>query len=172
MSAEAVAPLAATGAGEGDAPLPAVGAGELSAWDALAPLVRRTYRKLRREVDALDAEPSDEELHKVRIRAKRLRYACEAVAVIAGPESRRTARDAAALQTVLGDHHDAVVAERWLRDAAGSGRRGAGTLVTGQLIADERHAQRACRAEWRSRWERLARKKRRRWLRAGSPPPR
>ena len=43
-------------------------------------IVRRPWRHLGRAVAALGPEPADEALHEVRIRAKRLRYACEAVA--------------------------------------------------------------------------------------------
>ena len=43
-----------------------------------------------------------------------------------GDAALQTARRAEALQTVLGDHHDAVAAEEWLRVAAvdGSGMTG------------------------------------------------
>ena len=59
--------------------------------------------------------PTDEQLHEVRIQAKRARYAprprpgrC--------PKAAPFAQAVAALQDVLGDQHDAVVAEAWLRD--------------------------------------------------------
>ena len=85
------------------------------------------WKKLAKAVKALDDPPPDEELHAVRIRAKRCRYAVEAVAPVVGKEAKRIASAVAGLQGVLGDHQDAVVAEGWLREAA----RGAGRVQAG-----------------------------------------
>ena len=73
-------------------------------------------------VKKLGDPPTDEDLHSVRIGAKRCRYAAEAVAPTIGKRARTFARAAADLQQVLGDHHDAVVAEGWLRDWAAGAR--------------------------------------------------
>ncbi len=83
----------------------------------LAGFARRPWRKLRKAVDALGDDPSDHELHRVRIRAKRARYASEAVAPVFGKRAREFARAMAAVQDVLGEHQDAVVASEWLRAA-------------------------------------------------------
>ena len=72
-----------------------------------------------RAVAALGPDPADEALHEVRIRAKRLRYACEAVAEVVGRPAADLARAAADLQGVLGDFHDAIVG----RGVAASGQR-------------------------------------------------
>ncbi len=53
----------------------------------------------------------DEQLHDLRIRAKRCRYAAEAAAAATGKNAAKFAREVAALQEVLGELHDAVVAE-------------------------------------------------------------
>ena len=50
----------------------------------------------------------------VRIGAKRVRYAAEAVASAVGKEAKRFARAVEGFQEVLGDHQDAVVAGRIL----------------------------------------------------------
>jgi hypothetical protein len=156
--APAPSPEAPTDAGE-----PASGLGEPSpappSWagidgderaaDALPRLVRQPWRRLRRAINELGTDPPDLELHEVRIRAKRVRYAAEAVAVVVGSPATRLAKDAAALQEVLGDHHDAVVAEEWLRQASRAAK-GPSALVAGQLIAGERADQRLGRDEW---WE-------------------
>ncbi|MFC9895416.1 CHAD domain-containing protein [Nocardia sp. NPDC127579] len=60
------------------------------------------------------AEPSAAEddrielLHDIRKSAKRLRYSCEAAAEILGPDAIDLGRRAKHLQTVLGDHRDAI----------------------------------------------------------------
>ena len=112
---------------------------------------------------ALDPVPADEALHEVRIRAKRLRYACEAVTGLVGKPAIELARAAAELQGILGDFHDAVVAEDWLRQASVKAPT-AQAVAAGQLIAQERQAAADCRRAWLPAWKRLNRKKRRAWL--------
>jgi CHAD domain-containing protein len=131
--------------------------------EALVPGVVRTWRKLRNEVRQAGAEPSDAQLHRIRIRAKRCRYAAEAVAPVAGKPAERFAAAVEAVQEVLGDQHDAVVAQAWLRQAAAEAP-GPAALAAGLLIAAERDAAARARAQWEAAWERLDRKKLRSWL--------
>lgn len=125
--------------------------------------VKGPWKHLQRAVEALDADPPDEALHEVRIRTKRLRYAAEAVAPVVGRRATRLAKAAAALQTVLGDFQDAVVAEDWLRFAAAD-LAGPPALVAGQLVAEQRRARRDARAGWPAAWDDLSAKKLRAWL--------
>jgi CHAD domain-containing protein len=138
-------------------------------------LAKRQWRATLKAVSSLGNQPADEALHRVRISAKRLRYLAEVAApVISRPEDRRsasaTARAATALQDVLGELHDAVVSEQWLRDAASHrpARAKPEALVAtgvaaGQLIAAARERQRAQRLAWTSAWEQLDRKKLHSW---------
>jgi CHAD domain-containing protein len=126
-------------------------------------IVRGPWRHLSRAVHALGPAPSDEALHEVRIRAKRLRYASEAVSPAVGKPALELARTAADLQGVLGDFHDAIVAEDWLRTGT-AGASPAQALAAGQLIARERDDAAQCRASWHDAWRRLNHKKRRAWL--------
>ncbi|HEY3810890.1 MAG TPA: CYTH and CHAD domain-containing protein [Acidimicrobiales bacterium] len=132
----------------------------------LAPsVVNGPWRHVARAVAALDPEPTDEALHEVRIRAKRLRYACEAVAGVIGKPATDLARAAADLQGVLGDFHDAIVAAEWLRAGAASPTATpAEALAAGQVIVRERQEAARCRAAWPASWKRLDRKKLRAWL--------
>jgi CHAD domain-containing protein len=111
------------------------------------------YERLRKAVKRLDPEPRDGELHRVRIRAKRARYAAEA----AGGNSRFVAR-AKKLQDVLGEHQDATVAEGRIRELVaqvhGTGRT---ALVAGRLIERQRARRAAGRAAWPTAWKRLRR---------------
>ena len=99
-------------------------------------VVKRRWRQLAAAVDTAEEDPTDTELHQIRIAAKRCRYAAEAVAPVIGKPARRFAAGIEAVQTVLGDYHDTVVAEAWLRDAAGEliDCR----IVIGALISAER----------------------------------
>jgi CHAD domain-containing protein len=132
-----------------------------SAW--LMPVVERPWRTLRKRVGKAGHHPTDRRLHRIRIGAKQLRYAAEAAEPVVGKQARRLARAAEALQTQLGDHHDAVVAEAWLRQTAGHGRPKA-AFVAGQLAAEQIRRQRTLRHGWRSTWRKVDRRARK-WLR-------
>ncbi len=156
------------GAVTGAAPAAPVagGAGDRPASVALAELVRRPWRRLSRSMAALGPAPEDEALHAVRIEAKRCRYALEAVAPALGREASALAGAVAQLQTVLGDLHDAVVAEAWLREAAADASP-AQALAAGELIALQRADAEASRRAWGAAWARASRKRPRAWLRPG-----
>jgi CHAD domain-containing protein len=131
--------------------------------EVLGSLVIRPWRHLERLMRTVGPAPEDDTLHEVRIRAKRCRYAAEAAAPAMGKDAARFAAGIADLQTVLGDLHDAVVAEAWLRDAV---VRAPSTqaLAAGELVAMERAEAEECRTSWRGVWKKAARKKRRAWL--------
>lgn len=131
--------------------------------DILPALVRRPWKHLRNSVEAIGDDPVDDALHQVRIRAKRCRYAAEAVAPVVGKPAREFARAVAGVQEVLGEHQDAVVAEHWLRSVArgADGREG---FVAGELTAMERAAARVARDAWPSAWREASRKRIRSWL--------
>ncbi|MDX6644610.1 MAG: hypothetical protein QOK40_337 [Miltoncostaeaceae bacterium] len=122
-------------------------------------LVRKPWKRLARAASDLDASSSDAELHQVRIRAKRARYAAEAASEVVGKPAARHAKAIARLQSVLGDHQDAVVAEGWLRDNSR-----AAPLAAGELLVAQREDEEAARAAWPAAWKRARAKKRRRWL--------
>jgi CHAD domain-containing protein len=111
------------------------------------------YERLRKAARRLGRDPGDESLHRVRIRAKRARYAAEAL----GGEERFVAR-AKRLQDVLGEHQDAAVAEERIREllaqVRGTGRT---ALVAGRLIERQRHRRETARAAWPKAWKRLQR---------------
>ena len=122
--------------------------------DAAAPaaevvpsLLRRPWHKLEKRVRRLGDDPSDEELHEIRIRTKRVRYAADAVVPIVGKPARGLSRAAAGLQGALGDLNDAVVAAAWLdawrkradrprRRACGLGAGRSGTRGRGSSARD------------------------------------
>jgi CHAD domain-containing protein len=130
----------------------------------MPPLVAKPWKRLRKQVRKAGDDPPDDQLHQIRIRAKRARYAAEAVEPVIGQPAEDYADAVADLQSVLGDHQDAVVGEAWLREAAGSARRDV-ALVAGLLIAAERASAADTRERWRAVWKTASRKKLRAWLR-------
>ena len=131
--------------------------------DVLPSLAGVGWRDLRKAVRRARRRPSDRHLHKVRIRAKQVRYAAELSAPAIGKQAVSTAKAAKQVQTLLGHHQDAVLAQQWLRRQAETGPGMVG-FAAGQLAASQRHRQLATRAAWPSCWHRLDRRKRRRWL--------
>jgi CHAD domain-containing protein len=127
---------------------------------ALPALARRDWKRLRNGVRRLPESAADADLHRIRILAKRARYAAEAAAPIAGKTVPLFSEAAAALQEVLGDHQDSATAQQWLR-GAGSGSR---AFVAGELCALEREVAARDRAEWPKVWKKLSRNRLRRWM--------
>jgi CHAD domain-containing protein len=129
---------------------------------ALAALVRRSRKHVGEAVTVLGKRPEDEQLHEVRIRAKRTRYAAEAAAPVWGKPARKLASAMADVQKVLGDFQDAVVAEEWLRR---SGRASvAQSFAAGELVAMQRTAMAASRDAFPSVWKRAGSAKLESWL--------
>lgn len=115
--------------------------------DAVA---RRELKKLRKVVRALPDEPRDDELHAVRKLGKRARYAAE----LAG--QTEVIRRAKALQDVLGEHQDAVVAEERLRALAAAAPPDQ-AFAAGRLVDREQARHADARAAWWAVWRRLER---------------
>ena len=130
--------------------------------DVVPTMLEDAWSKLRRTVRSRTRPAADRELHRIRIKAKRLRYAAEAVAPVAGKRALRFAKRVARLQAVLGEHHDAVNAVRQLGEQSS---RGDAPFVAGQLAALERLAACAAHARWRAAW-RAVRERRRHFWRA------
>ena len=121
----------------------------------VADLLEGPWRHLRAAVKDVGKRPGDTELHTVRIRAKRMRYAADAVAPILGRPARRFADAAADLQTTLGEHNDAVVAGSWLRTWAAVRRSGDAAFAAGMLAGIERAAANDAQGRWRKAWRRV-----------------
>jgi triphosphatase len=79
--------------------------------------LRGTYRQLRKRARAIDDHSPTTELHKVRIRAKRLRYAAEFFEVAYGKPAQRLAGLLVSLQDKLGSLQDGVVSGQRIHQA-------------------------------------------------------
>jgi CHAD domain-containing protein len=103
--------------------------------ELLTSMAERTWRKLAKGARALSLESPDTQWHAVRIQAKRARYTADAAATISGKAMRTYAGKLATITDILGDLHDAHVAELFLRELAQSpnvsGRQG---LALGRLL--------------------------------------
>ena len=125
-------------------------------------IARREFRKLATAARQITPSSSDEELHALRIRGKRARYAAELAATATGKRTTRFLKQAKRFQDVVGEHQDAVVAEEQLRALqARAGRDSA--FGAGRLVERQRARREKSRGELPAAWERFERAGRRAW---------
>jgi CHAD domain-containing protein len=102
---------------------------------ALAEKAANEYRRLRKAMEAVDEEPTDDAIHRARIQGKRARYATELLEGELGKAGRNLIRAAKRFQDVAGEHHDTVVAEEEVRARLRGLRSQATAVAAGLLIA-------------------------------------
>jgi CHAD domain-containing protein len=115
---------------------------------SLGRLADKAFKKTRKAVRELPDDPADEELHAVRKKGKRARYAAE----LAG--RTKFVKRAKKLQDVLGEHQDAVVAAGRLRELAGAAEPEQ-ALAAGRLVERETDRRTEAREEWPKAWKKL-----------------
>ncbi|MGA5817905.1 CHAD domain-containing protein [Kitasatospora sp. NPDC094028] len=118
----------------------------------LARVAAREQRRVRDRVRAALAAPAEERdaaLHEARKAAKRARYAGETAAPAVGRRAERYAERMKAVQEVLGEHQDAVVAAAAL---AGQAAAGGEPFGYGALYARELAAAQAARGRLPQVW--------------------
>ncbi|GAB3481774.1 CHAD domain-containing protein [Amycolatopsis cihanbeyliensis] len=119
---------------------------------ALVGTLRKPYRRFRKAVRALPADPPDDELHELRIHCKRLRYAAELARPAAGKKGTKRIKTLVGatkeLQTVLGEHQDAVVAAERVR-ALVDEHEGGVAFVAGRIVERELARRAEARQAWR-----------------------
>ena len=135
----------------------------------LPPAVYRAYRQARRRMRPARYAPSgqarDVALHRARKSARRARYAAEAASPVIGKRARRFARQMKKVQTVLGDHQDAVLARQAARDLGiAAYLAGENAFTYGLLHEDELHRAEQLQARARRVWRRASRPRYRRWM--------
>jgi CHAD domain-containing protein len=136
-------------------------AARLTAVEAIVPIVRKRWKRLRRAVQALTPRPSAAALHHVRILAKRCRYAAEAAIPAEGKSAQAFADAAGRLQDALGELNDAETACRLLRRLR---RKPETVFAANAFLALESDAAARARAAWPGAWRDLNDKELRSWL--------
>jgi len=123
---------------------------------------RRANRRMRRARNAQAGRPREVALHETRKAAKRARYAAE----VAGPalgkkrgrRARRFAKRMKNVQSVLGDHQDAVLARAAARDIGVQAHLAGENAFSFGLLHERAHhqaraAQDQARRAWRRAWK-------------------
>jgi CHAD domain-containing protein len=115
-------------------------------------------------VRACGDEPAPEQLHAIRIKVKRCRYAAEAVVPLVrdsqAAAARRFLRRLTRLQDTLGALTDAVNEDKRLRELASSKQD---RFAAGEVAGLEAQIASAARASWRRAWKRLSKREIRFW---------
>ncbi len=132
-------------------------------------LIRRVDTKVIRRMRRADRQRAgstrEAALHEVRKAAKRLRYATEVALPVLGKPARRFRKRVKAVQQLLGEHHDAVVARPVLREIGMQAHRDGENGYTFGLLHGQHNAViHSTEGALPAAWRRLTARKRRRWL--------
>ena len=122
---------------------------------SLASIWWKETKKLRRAVDALGDEPTDDALHAVRILVKRARYAAELAAHELGRRGVAFVDRAKVAQDTLGFHQDATVGIEQVQSWAGD--RTDVAAAAAQIVEHELRRKAEARAAWPTAWAKLER---------------
>jgi CHAD domain-containing protein len=132
-----------------------------------ADLAAAEVRRLRKAYRALGGVASDEELHSLRLRVKRARYAAELAEHTAGKALTRFEARAKTVQGILGEHQDATVAEARIRALLNRPQSVRWAVAAGRLIERQALRREAARLALPEAWLELEKA-----ARAAFPPRR
>jgi CHAD domain-containing protein len=124
--------------------------------------IRRRFRRLRKAVRRLGGGSTMDDYHRVRRRAKQLRYALESGAIICGEPAQDMLRALRRMQDRLGVQHDAFVANKRLSLIAADSSSGlppATLFLMGRLAESHQRITADARRTLSKSWRRV----RRRW---------
>jgi triphosphatase len=124
--------------------------------------IKRTLRRLLKRGDKVRGAPTPEDLHALRIRAKRLRYLLEFLQDIISKPGRRLVKRLVRLQDLLGAYHDAVVTADFVRryvEGPGAELDAASLLTLGAVANNALRTAEEKRADFQRTWQRFARKR-------------
>jgi CHAD domain-containing protein len=143
--------------------------GDRPAAEVLPAAVRHTRRRVRKRIRRVWHVPAgpgrDTALHEARKAAKHARYAAEAVSPAFGKQARRFAKRVKKVQSVLGDHHDGVVARATIRELGVQAHlAGENAFTFGVLYERDACDAKGLEAQARRAWKRAAKRKYSAWL--------
>jgi triphosphatase len=124
--------------------------------------IKKAFRRLRKRGEQIQNMPRPEDLHALRIRAKRLRYLLEFLQELTGKAGRRLVKHLTELQDLLGSYHDAVVGADFARryvEGAGAQLPPASLVALGALVDRELRLAEEKRAGFERTWRRFTRKR-------------
>ena len=131
------------------------------------PRLKAAHKRLRKRAQGLNAHSPPSEFHKLRIRTKWFRYTTEFLAELYGKPAQRIIQRTVALQDLLGDHQDGIVAGNRIEEAvhtAAAEWPAETSLALGRIVqwetehgAELRRSFRSTYQEVEDAWKRLRR---------------
>jgi len=125
--------------------------------------IKKAFQRVCRRGDRIHAAaPAPEDLHALRIKAKRLRYLLEFLRDLTGKPGRRLVKQLVQLQDLLGAYHDAVVAADVVRayvDGSGKDIGPSSLLALGALVGSDLRLAERKRSEFQRTWQRFLRRR-------------
>jgi len=121
------------------------------------------FKKLRKAMRNLGDIPSDSELHRLRIKAKRARYAAELAETSKGKPATRFIPQVKAFQDLLGVHQDAVLAEKHIRQFTEQSTSVRTAFVAGRMVERQRQRRDSARSAFKSQWKKLKKRGQKAW---------
>jgi CHAD domain-containing protein len=137
--------------------------------EVLPAAVAKAYRQASKRMRRARHEPSgpgrDVALHQARKSARRARYAAEAASPASGRQARAFAKQMKKVQSVIGDHQDAVIARQAARDLGiGAHLAGENAFTYGLLHELERHRAATLQSTTRQTWKKATHPRHLTWL--------
>ena len=129
----------------------------------LSHIAARQFRKLRKSMKQIGRSPTDAELHRIRIKTKRARYASELAQPSMGKSAARFVEQARKFQDLLGMHQDAVMAENHIRAFVERTKGLQTAFVAGRMVERQRQRRDTARAALASQWGKLKRRGKKTW---------
>jgi CHAD domain-containing protein len=122
-------------------------------------MLTKAVKKLRAWKDQGVRGDATGHLHNLRIRLRRLRYACEFFTEPLGRPMKKAAHCCISLQEIMGRHQDARASAALLcRVAAQLANNPSALLVCGALIQVQRDVEAACRRTFKKAWAKFPQK--------------
>ena len=126
-------------------------------------LAKREFKKLRKAIHRLAPSPSDTQLHKIRIKTKRARYAADLARSSVGKPAGRFIKSARAVQDLLGIHQDAIQAERHVRQFRKYSTSVRAGFLAGRMVERQRQRCRNVRKEIKPLFKALLKRGKKAW---------
>jgi CHAD domain-containing protein len=126
-------------------------------------LAKREFKKLHKAIKRIVRSPSDATLHKIRIKAKRARYAADLVRSSMGKSAARFIKSARAVQDRLGIHQDAIQAERHIRQFVKYSTSVRAGFVAGRMVGRQHSRRERIRKEMKPLFKSLLKQGKRAW---------
>jgi CHAD domain-containing protein len=127
-------------------------------------LAKREFKKLRKVIHRLGPSPSDAQIHKVRIKTKRARYAAELARSSVGKPATRFIKSARTVQDLLGIHQDAIQAELHIRQFLKYSTSVRAGFLAGRMAERQRHRRQRVRKDMKPLLKRLLKRGKKVWV--------